>query len=1107
LGFWNKYLVTFGLVNEGLETLMRRFYGEQNAFTDQSLDEIYTNGPRPTFGYEQELRNIFSSLNIQSRDVEENNEEPKAMFYMKFKDQDYGFLPIKEEMIKSYLQDNKFNMREIETKLRQGVTVNFNKATVLHEMMYKIPTTIGMPLSVTTKVPLVLSVQGKLQGISNSERSLKSFKIEANLKPSLVANLIVDIECWSPIVNHGLKVLNKIKFFQPVDAKLEVDLQSNPKIVKIVVRPPSTRRNLITLESRPITYTHEWRQFLTTFCEPEERTVMGEEVNRIHTLNQCVGRKTLGVELCLRGQIHKSPSNTIAGTPFFPLSGPNKIVLTVEPGHDAPQEIVIRLTGKFFESSGESFRPKMFNDAETFRSFEEEDRDDRYTQSGKNDDERRSSRNNERDSRFNERDSRYNERNERERGNLRSSERNERSTRESDRNEREGARRHQDNERSERNSRFNDEPNSRYNVERNSRYNEERNPRNNEERNSWNNEERNSWNNEDRNSRYNERNEQSNERRQRDSMRSNERNGRKSRYNEREQESTEFNMKQSLTNNIRVDVQSGSRKFVFDLNHLYDMAGRYGKFNVKLARSPVPEDNQPFMICLDSESLFPNVPMVTREVNDDKVLTSAKFTWGRTCESRNFISVKSKASKSRMQQNYEHETPEYRTYEKCQDQSWCSPVSQNEYLNEVSDLMKYNIDIDYNNVPIEVQNYTNKLFIMLKHHFYENVDIAQMMVRNPENKIRVDVTIDPVTKQHINVTIKTPKENTTIYDIQTPFVLTPVNTKQSYGKGLLDTFNEDSTTATCHISSRKVSTFDKVEYSVPLSTCYAVLAKDCSSNPRFVVMMRKISEKSDRKEIKIMSTSHKIVLTASSESDDRIKCTVNDQEKDLNEDVVLTERNSPVLRIIKQRSQVKVELLNAGVTVTFDGHAANIEISHIYRNKQCGLCGHFDMETQDEFRTPDNQITEDVREFYMKYITKGKDCRQPERDQMETRQSEREQMDTDSSYSYKPYWETTDEITSEDERMNDDTPIVKQKVIETEDQICISMDSVPECPTNTYSKNKVEKRVPYHCLHHNDANAWEYQNQIRYGERVQLGNVKPTMTRTEYVPTKCEPIH
>lgn len=94
------------------------------------------------------------------------------------------------------------------------------------------------------------------------------------------------------------------------------------------------------------------------------------------------------------------------------------------------------------------------------------------------------------------------------------------------------------------------------------------------------------------------------------------------------------------------------------------------------------------------------------------------------------------------------------------------------------------------------------------------------------------------------------------------------------------------------------------------------------------------------------------------------------------------------------------------------------------------------------------------------------------------------------------------------ERLTDDTPIMKRKIVETENEICISLDKVPECPSNTYSKNKVEKRVVYKCLDRNDPKAWEYQNRIRYEQTVfEIEDATPSVTRTEYVPTKCIPFY
>lgn len=45
LGFWNKYLMTFGLVNEGMDTMLKRFY-------EFSGD------------YETEMRDIFTTVGV-----------------------------------------------------------------------------------------------------------------------------------------------------------------------------------------------------------------------------------------------------------------------------------------------------------------------------------------------------------------------------------------------------------------------------------------------------------------------------------------------------------------------------------------------------------------------------------------------------------------------------------------------------------------------------------------------------------------------------------------------------------------------------------------------------------------------------------------------------------------------------------------------------------------------------------------------------------------------------------------------------------------------------------------------------------------------------------
>jgi len=165
------------------------------------------------------------------------------------------------------------------------------------------------------------------------------------------------------------------------------------------------------------------------------------------------------------------------------------------------------------------------------------------------------------------------------------------------------------------------------------------------------------------------------------------------------------------------------------------------------------------------------LPKYNQEVSDNKVMTSARLTWGKTtCRPENHITLKTKVIKS-FENLFDNDRYESRMYEgQCDEYSCPRDQDTNEFSSSKLSPLKYHVDINYNNVPFFIQNYTNKVFNLLKHHFYEQSDVSQIMIRNPEKKIRAIVTIDPIHKQYINITIRTPKENTLIHDIPTPFL-------------------------------------------------------------------------------------------------------------------------------------------------------------------------------------------------------------------------------------------------------------------------------------------------------------------------------------------------
>lgn len=61
-------------------------------------------------------------------------------------------------------------------------------------------------------------------------------------------------------------------------------------------------------------------------------------------------------------------------------------------------------------------------------------------------------------------------------------------------------------------------------------------------------------------------------------------------------------------------------------------------------------------------------------------------------------------------------------------------------------------------------------------------------------------------------------------------------------------------------------------------------------------MMRKLSQNTDMKEIKIVTRTHKIVLTPVSEMNEQIRVIVNDREQPMDEDIELTTQGHIVVR-------------------------------------------------------------------------------------------------------------------------------------------------------------------------------------------------------------------
>jgi len=572
-------------------------------------------------------------------------------------------------------------------------------------------------------------------------------------------------------------------------------------------------------------------------------------------------------------------------------------------------------------------------------------------------------------------------------------------------------------------------------------------------------------------------------------------------------------MKKGYKTQVRLEVEAGrNRKVEIELSHLYDSKDRYGRVNMKVQGQ---RPNQ-WEACLDAEMMFPERPQFTDDVKDKKILANAQLKWGQTCNSQNYIQLTTRAERSSQQMQWERRQNQYEQYnsDRCENKAWCSPLTQEDFVEKIGQMLKYRVDIDYKNVPVAVQNATNKVYRALKHYYYWQTDVDQI-TQNQQNKIRAEIVLDAQTKQRLNVTVKTPKETIKIQDMPLSRPIGAISQKQSMADQLLEYARDDDDQAECSITGKngqqrrsQVETFDGTKFSAPFTNCWVVLAKDCGSEkPKFVVMARK--SRSDSKEVKIITRRHRIQLTPESDEYSSVKVDVNGRQVDPQNEEDIIENGQVAARINQDQSTVQVQLPKTGVEVEFDGYAINIRLSQAYRGQQCGLCGHFDLESTDEFRNPDFTDEQDLRQFYMNYLIKDGQCQAPRQLTEVCESEECDKADRSSSSSSSSSSSGSGSHQNSESNEESENPEYKTKVIEIDDQLCFSTIPVAQCDEeDSYPKgSKQQKKVPYVCIDQDSQSAEEIERQVRYGSRREIQALKnrtPSFTRNENVPEKCQ---
>jgi len=352
-------------------------------------------------------------------------------------------------------------------------------------------------------------------------------------------------------------------------------------------------------------------------------------------------------------------------------------------------------------------------------------------------------------------------------------------------------------------------------------------------------------------------------------------------------------------------------------------------------------------------------------------------------------------------------------------------------------------------------------------------------------------SIDPESHQYLNLTIASPLERVSFVDIALPVPFVPVlnigrGSSKVHSFSQLIKRGQTGMSGSCSVDGKRVETFDDVEYKAKMTTCYAVLAKDCSdeSRPSFAVLLKKTEKSGEEKTVKIVTLEKEIEIEMK-KNEQKMKVKINGEH--IREDRRLIEE----FGIEKQEDGYKIDVEEAGIKVYFDGYSVKIKASDKYLASQCGLCGNYNGDRDDEWRLPSNSITDDFDEFRRSYDSE--ECQEYSKKGSYNKYNDEESDEERES--------KKDKRRRGSEEIDTEEPIKVTAVIEQDGEICFSKQPIHICRDSSSIKESKKQTVAFVC-EPRSRSVIEKAREARRGVVEVSGS--PSFSDSVRVAVKCE---
>ncbi|XP_073669605.1 vitellogenin isoform X1 [Paramisgurnus dabryanus] len=271
------------------------------------------------------------------------------------------------------------------------------------------------------------------------------------------------------------------------------------------------------------------------------------------------------------------------------------------------------------------------------------------------------------------------------------------------------------------------------------------------------------------------------------------------------------------------------------------------------------------------------------------------------------------------------------------------------------------------------------------------------------NARQIEFIMRVPTERTLDIVIKTPAMTLSKSGLVLPLAL-PFTSESTYSdeekdfKGIMWNLYIESSSAKCIMVGKTLTTFNNRQYSfeTPYS-CYQVLVQDCTTEHKFMVLMRK-DDVSEHKVLKVKVADIDVDLY---HQESAIKCKINGTELSTNNLPYKHLKES--IQIVKKGEGISLYAPNYGLQeVYYTTGQWKIYIADWMRGQTCGLCGKADGEIRQEYHTPSGYLTKSPIVFVHSWVLTAESCLDTNQCHMklETVQLERQMSDKYHSECY-----------------------------------------------------------------------------------------------------------